>query len=340
MKIRASSKRQLHQIWCQETMRWSIASTPNSLWFYTLQQGIFHMLHIQKTKDACIRLGDVFFSGALLDWCYQFKADDFGYVLKLWNILGIENAQLYYAQNISHHQHIDREHLLYFRHIIEFMRDCSWYNLAIQMGEVVIKKHEDILGSQHIHTAEIQMKHALSLKRVLRFEEAIPLAEDALVIFQKQLSTDDPNLYVQYNSMASLYAGNDQYPLAEKFFQLAIQERTRLLGVQHPKTLISTASYAFLLFKMKRYSQALPLQKEVYEARSILLGDNHPKRLLAAYNYADNLCIHAKYQEAHLIIEDGYVRRIQVLGASHRLTIKAHTLLQHCIKKRQSLSLL
>jgi len=298
------------------------------------------MLHIKRNNEACIRLGDVFFSGALLDWCYQYKADDFSYVLKLWNILGIENAQYYYAKNLSLHSNVEIEQLLYLRHIIEFMRDCSWYNLAIQMGETVIQKHEHLLGSQHIHTAEIQMKHALSLKRVHRFEEAIPLAEAALVVFQQYLSPNDPNLYVQYNSMASLYAGNKQYSLAEKFFQLAIQERTRLLGAQHPKTLISTASYAFLLFKMKRYSQALPLQKEVYEVRSILLGDNHPKRLLAAYNYADNLCIHKQYQDAHLIIEDCYVRRIQVLGISHRLTTKAHTLLQHCIEKISSLLLL
>ena len=298
------------------------------------------MLHIQKITDACIRLGDIFFSGALLDWCYQSKADDFSYVLKLWNILGIEKAQYYYAQNLSLHSNVDKERLLYLRHIVEFMRDCSWYSLAIQMGEIVIQKHDDLLGSKHIHTAEIKMKHALSLKRVHRFEEAIPLAEEALAVFQQHLSTDDPQLYAQYNSMASLYAGNEHYPLAENFFQLAIAERTRLLGAHHPKTLISTASYAFLLFKMKRYSQALPLQKEVYEARSILLGDNHPKSLLAAYNYADNLCIHEQYQEAHLIITDCYQRRIQVLGTSHRLTTKAHTLLQHCTEKIQSLSLL
>ena len=198
------------------------------------------------------------------------------------------------------------------------------------MGEVVVQKHEDMLVPEHLHTAEIKMKHALSLKRVDRFAEAIPLGAEALRIFQQQLSPDDPWLYVQYNSMASLYSGNGQYSQADVLFQAAIRERSRLLGEKHPKTLISTASYDFLLCTMKRYDKALSLHKEVYEARTALLGENHLKRLLAAYKYAENLGNHKLYHEAHPIILDCHHRRIRVLGKEHRLTTKAHKLLQHC----------
>ena len=72
------------------------------------------------------RLSDLMFSGSFLDWCYIRLADDYTPLLKLWRILGIDEAREHYRQAVPSLTITDPSQLLLLRQVVEFMRDCKW----------------------------------------------------------------------------------------------------------------------------------------------------------------------------------------------------------------------
>ena len=332
LRFRAKTLENQHHQWGQLTNEWTADVPTTSLWNYVLREGITHHLAVNNREAAKRRLSDLMFSGAFLDWCYMRLADDYTPLLKIWRVLGIDEARQHYQRAVPALIISHPSQLLLLRQVVEFMRDCKWGAVAVKASEASQKIHIEWLGEGHWETAESQIQWALSLKYENRTKEAIPIAFQALAAQRNALGSDDPRVYVSVNSLASMLNAVNRYEEAAEYFDEAIEARSRLLGPEHPKTLISIASFAHLLSKMGQEQRAEPYHLRAFEGRSKLLGKKHPKTLNSAYNYGKCLMAQGQPEAAIELLEYCVNGRLEVLGRQHKVTGWAINLLKKCRK--------
>ena len=87
------------------------------------------------------------------------------------------------------------------------------------------------------------------------------------------------------------------YPQAEPLLEQALAERKRVLGDDHPDTLMSMNSLAILYRAQGRYDEAEPLNLETLETRKRVLGDDHPDTLGSMNNLAVLYKSTGRYEE-------------------------------------------
>ena len=77
--------------------------------------------------------------------------------------------------------------------------------------------------------------------------------------------------------------------MSEPLEQRVLEARRRVLGPEHPDTLVSTANLAATLHQLGRAAEADPLQRQVLEASRRVLGPEHPDTLISTANLAATL---------------------------------------------------
>jgi tetratricopeptide (TPR) repeat protein len=333
-RIRKKSIDRLHREWSQATKMWHVGVPGNYFWVYVLKNGLHHMLIRGEKEKASVRLSDLSFSGALLHWCNSGRGEHYTYVLRFWRFLGLEEAQVRYRTAFQTLQSWNTEHLLFIQDVVEFIRDASWYDLAVDIAHTSMCAHIEILGLEDIQTAKSQIQYALALKRVRRSKEALPIAREGLKTQRRFLDRNNPELYVCINSVASLSSALGLYQQAEELFMEAIENRTRILGEKHHKTLISMASYGFMLHKSGFSQRALSIQRYVFDTRKEVLGENNTKTLLSCYNYASVLMKLGKWDHAYELLVDCLEKREKVLGTEHAGVRKTRKAVQECEQKK------
>lgn len=320
IRIRKKTVDRIHGCWVQATKEWKIEDLATSHYFYVLLFGLHHMLMINKHENARNKLGDLMFTGALLDWYYQQNNDDFSPVLMLWRILGLVQAKEQY-KNAIQNLHIQDPYQLYIlRQVVEFIRDAFGKEIALDVSKASYHIHSRMFDDGY-DLSESYRQLALALKSNQESKEALEWMKKALEIQRRVLHPDNPDLYVTLNSMASILSSLSMFEEAIQCYEEAIANRTRLLGAEHPKTLISIASYAFLLNSVKDFAKAKPYHYQVLINRKKLLGIEHPKTLNAMYNYAN--CLHplGYLTQSLSLLKKCHELRVKVLGKEHRTTI-------------------
>ena len=112
-----------------------------------------------------------------------------------------------------------------------------------------------------------------------------------------------------------------QYKEAAHMHQLALQERSRLLGPEHPDTLASISNIASILEKEGDYREAEIKCRQVLEGRQKLLGPKHPDTLTSMDNLGLVLERQGRYAESEAMHRQALEGRREVLGHEHRDTL-------------------
>ncbi|MFS8099550.1 tetratricopeptide repeat protein [Lentzea alba] len=106
-----------------------------------------------------------------------------------------------------------------------------------------------------------------------------------------------------------------------------LERRRRLLGHDHPDTLLSAHSLAIDLSVLGEHQKARELNEEVLRRRRQVLGDDHSDTLGSAHNLASDLVEMGEYEKARELNEDTFRRRRKLLGDDHPETLlSAHAL--------------
>jgi tetratricopeptide (TPR) repeat protein len=106
----------------------------------------------------------------------------------------------------------------------------------------------------------------------------------------------------------------------------ALQLHQRLLGDDHPDTLISASNLAWSLYELHQYEQALQLNEDTLIRRRRVLGDDHPDTLASAHN--QTLYLHRpkgyeeRYEQARQLNEEILTRSRRILGDEHPAFLK------------------
>jgi tetratricopeptide (TPR) repeat protein len=116
------------------------------------------------------------------------------------------------------------------------------------------------------------------------------------------------------------YARGD-FAGAEPLYRRALEVRERVLGPEHPDTLVSVNNLAGLLESTGDYAGAEPLYRRALEARERVLGPEHPSTLVSVNNLAGLLYRTGDYAGAEPLYRRALEASERVLGPEHPDTL-------------------
>jgi tetratricopeptide (TPR) repeat protein len=156
--------------------------------------------------------------------------------------------------------------------------------------------------------------------------ENLKAAEAALreaVDLQRQLADADPSSGPQrdlaraLNAVARLLRNVGRYAEAEPLFEEALRIRERVLGGEHPETLVSVNDLAGLYESQGRYGEAEPLYLRALAASERVLGGEHPDTFISVNNLAGLYVSQGRYGEAEPLYQRALAASERVLGGEH-----------------------
>jgi hypothetical protein len=77
------------------------------------------------------------------------------------------------------------------------------------------------------------------------------------------------------SNLASVYSNQGRWKEAEELQMQVMQTRKRVLGDEHPDTLLSMHNLAFTLQSQARRQEALALMETCFQSRQHVLGKQH-----------------------------------------------------------------
>ena len=112
-----------------------------------------------------------------------------------------------------------------------------------------------------------------------------------------------------------------RYEIACVKILAAIDIRKRILGLEHPETLVSMNIMAIAYFRVDRLEDAEKLHVQILEARKRVLGAEHPNTLSSMNNLATTYRDQYRWEEAEKLQMQVLKARKRVLGAEHPNTL-------------------
>jgi tetratricopeptide (TPR) repeat protein len=112
-----------------------------------------------------------------------------------------------------------------------------------------------------------------------------------------------------------------QYKDAEELFVEIMHTRKRVLGYEHPDTLISIGNLASTYRSQGRWKEAAGMQIQVMQIWNRVLGDKHPITLTSMANLASTYSDQGLWKEAEELQVQVMRKRRKVLGDGHSETL-------------------
>jgi CHAT domain-containing protein len=188
---------------------------------------------------------------------------------------------------------------------------------AKESGSYVLSWREATERDIALAEAERLNQQVIQLYQQGKYNEAIPLAEQALAIIKQQLGDNHPLTAQSLNNLAELYRVQGRYSEAEPLYNQALAIIKQQLGDNHPLTAQSLNNLAALYYSQGRYSEAEPIYKQALTIRKQQLGDNHPLTAQSLNNLALLYYSQGRYSEAEPIYKQALTIRKQQLGDNH-----------------------
>jgi tetratricopeptide (TPR) repeat protein len=102
-------------------------------------------------------------------------------------------------------------------------------------------------------------EEALRLEAAGEYAQAIPLAEQALLLTEQALGPEHPEVAVRLNNLGVLYKNIGRYAEAELLLKRAITVLEKALGAEHPELAGRLVELAEVFFKSGKFVEAEPL---------------------------------------------------------------------------------
>jgi serine/threonine protein kinase/Tfp pilus assembly protein PilF len=124
-------------------------------------------------------------------------------------------------------------------------------------------------------------------------------------------------------ALSDLYETIGLYDAALPLAESALATFRRVLGREHPETLISVSNMGVLLRDLGRLAEAEEMNKEALATRRRVLGEEHPETLTSINNLAGLLQAQGKLDKAEAYYKEAMEKRQRVLGAEHPDTLSS-----------------
>jgi DNA-binding winged helix-turn-helix (wHTH) protein/tetratricopeptide (TPR) repeat protein len=138
-----------------------------------------------------------------------------------------------------------------------------------------------------------------------------------------EVARDHPDVALQFNNLAYLYAAAGQPGEAEPLLKEALAMGERALGRDHPDIAFSLNSLARLYRTTGRYNEAEPLLVEAIAISEKHLGREHPIVAIRLYNLARLYQELRHYEQAEGILRELVATGERTVGQSNPATARA-----------------
>lgn len=138
--------------------------------------------------------------------------------------------------------------------------------LALWLG--VLLAAASVVAADPLEEARALNQKATELYKAGRYQEAVPLAQQALEIREKAFGPEHPDTAISLNNLALLYYDMRAYDQALPLYQRVLKIREKTLGPDHLTITGSLNNLAATYKAMRAYDQALPLYQQalkIYE---------------------------------------------------------------------------
>ncbi|QPN66539.1 tetratricopeptide repeat protein [Synechococcus sp. CBW1006] len=132
---------------------------------------------------------------------------------------------------------------------------------------------------------------------------------------------DEQSLLSSLAWLAIAHSAKGDYDQAEAFYTRCLEARERLLGPEHPDTLITINNLAELFRNKGDYDQAEAYFNRCLEAQERLLGPEHPHTLTTIVNLAGLFRNKGDYDQAEVLYKRDLEASERLLGPEHPSTL-------------------
>ncbi|MEV0176126.1 tetratricopeptide repeat protein [Streptomyces sp. NPDC050803] len=157
-------------------------------------------------------------------------------------------------------------------------------------------------------------------------EEARRLFEEVLEAQRGVLGDDDLRTLATLDSLALVYSETEPDRSIAVLERVAA-ERSRLLGEDHPHTLTSYASLAYVLLSVGDRARAMSLLERTATERAFVLGEDHPDTLGSQLYLGEALRAEGRLDRAEAVLARAAEVSTRALGSAHALTESLHNAL-------------
>ena len=171
--------------------------------------------------------------------------------------------------------------------------------------------------SDEVEELKRLLQQALQLSDQGKYNDAIPLYEKALAIFENNIGSENPIVAKLVYILATLHYSQGRYDKAEPLFQrfLTIGEKT--LGENHPSVADSLNKLARFYLFQGRYDEAEPLFQRALAINEKAYGDNHPHVGNSLNNLAGLYLFQGRYDEAEPLFQRALAINEKAYGDNH-----------------------
>jgi tetratricopeptide (TPR) repeat protein len=112
-----------------------------------------------------------------------------------------------------------------------------------------------------------------------------------------------------------------EYTAAEGFLRVSLEIREKVVGREHPNTLISVSQIGSVLERQGKYDEAETMHRRALEGREKVVGREHPNTLTSVSNLGTVLERQGKYGEAEAMQRRALEGYEKALGREHPHTL-------------------
>ena len=202
------------------------------------------------------------------------------------------------------------------------MKILLWLSIGVAVVSLGVSSVA-VAQQGSIQEAEELNQQILDLYKQGRYEEAIPLANQALAIREKANGADHPNMATALNNLAALYQATRDFAKAEPLLQRALAFREKVNGADHPNTATALNNLATLYKATGTYTKAEPLYQRALEIFEKVNGPDHLNTAATLSNLVALYQATGAYAKAEPLLQRALAIREKVNGADHPNTATA-----------------
>ena len=203
--------------------------------------------------------------------------------------------------------------------------------------ETQLTERRTVLGSEHPETLATMSALAYLYSEKRRFDEALNLAEQVMVVRNKVLGREHPDTLTSVINLAVLYRRQGQLTKAEALFQQVLYIREKTLGPDHESTLDTVISLGYIYDDQGRLEEAESMYHRAINVKKQLDRDRL-WALKAVAKLGDVQQKQGKLVGAEEIFKREVTGKDEKLGHNHPSTLEAVARLVDVYRKQGKLA--
>ena len=181
----------------------------------------------------------------------------------------------------------------------------------------VLPIYEQHFGVESHRTAEALNDLANLYYYQGRYEQALPLFQQAFAIKRKLKGIVNSDTAAAMHNLAAIYIEQGKYKQAEPLLVRVCTIQESIVGVEHPETARSQSLLAGIYFRQGKYEQAESLCRQALATLENSLGTEHPETASLLLLLARILQTQGQYEQSEVLYQRALSIREQLLGAMH-----------------------